>query len=318
MFSRDPVKEDQLVARPRQPAADFAVYLVVRFAVCILQALTLDTGRVLAEALAWLAYRVDRRHREVALDNLRQAFPGQFSEEQLHRHVRDVYRHFARIVIEMVHLPRKLHPCNWRRYIDLPQGREIVDALLADRPVLLVTGHYGNWEMAGYALAMFGFKSWAIARPLDNPYLDRFVRTFREKTGQKLIAKKGEFDLIEGVLKSKGILCTLGDQDAGQRGLFVDFFGRPASTHKAIALLALEHRTQLVVAAARKVGEPMRYVVEVAAALAPDQVEQFSVRGLTQHFTSALETLVRRDPWQYFWLHRRWKHQPMKKARQAA
>jgi KDO2-lipid IV(A) lauroyltransferase len=306
------------MAKPRQPAADFAVYLVIRCAVCVLQALTLETGRSLAELLAWLAYHVDRRHRDVALDNLRQAFPDQHSEAELRRRVLDVYRHFAGIVLEMVHLPRKLHACSWRRYISLPEGREVVNALLSDRPVLIVTGHYGNWEMAGYALAMFGFKSSAIARPLDNPYLDDFIRRFRGKTGQKLLAKKGEFELIEEVLKEKGILCTLGDQDAGQRGLFVEFFGRPASTHKAIALLALEHRAHLLVATARKIAEPMRYAIEIGDALAPEQAESLSVRTLTQRLTTALEGLVRRDPWQYFWLHRRWKHQPLKRQRQAA
>lgn len=306
------------MARSRSPAADFSIYLLIRFTVCILQALTPAAGRSLAGFLAWLAYTVDRRHREVALDNLRQAFPGQMSEPQIQRMVRDVYRHFCGIVIEMVHLPRKLHPCNWRRYISLPHGRAVVETLLSDRPVLVVTGHYGNWEMAGYALALFGFKSYAIARPLDNPWLDRFIRKFREKTGQQLLAKKGDFERIDGVLRNGGILCTLGDQDAGQRGLYVDFFGRPASTHKAIALLAMEHRANVLVATARKVAEPMRYAIEVGDAITPDEADQLSVRSLTQRLTTALERLVRLDPRQYFWLHRRWKHQPQKRRRQAA
>ena len=306
------------MAKQRSQAADLSVYLLIRFTVCILQALSPATGRSLANMLAWLAYRVDRRHREVALDNLRQAFPGQLSDEQLHRMVKGVYRHFCGIAIEMVHLPRKLHPRNWRQYLSLPQGRAVVDALLSDRPVLVVTGHYGNWEMAGYALALFGFKSFAIARPLDNPWLDRFIRKFREKTGQQLLAKNGEFERIDSVLRDGGVLCTLADQDAGQRGLFVDFFGRPASTHKAIALLAMEHRANVLVATARKIEEPMNYAIEVGEAITPGEVDNLSVRSLTQRLTSALEKLVRRDPTQYFWLHRRWKHQPLKRGRQAA
>lgn len=306
------------MARQRSYTADLSVYLLIRFAVCILQALPLGTGRSLADLLAWLAYHVDRRHREVALDNLRQAFPGEMNEDQLHRMVRAVYRHFCGIAVEMVHLPRKLHPCNWRQYISLPHGSQVVNALLSDRPALVVTGHYGNWEMAGYALALFGFKSFAIARPLDNPWLDRFIRKFREKTGQQLLAKKGDFQRIDGVLRDGGILCTLGDQDAGQRGLYVDFFGRPASTHKAIALLAMEHRANVLVTTTRKVAEPMRYAIEVGDVIAPDEVDRLAVRSLTQRLTTALERLVRLDPRQYFWLHRRWKHQPQKRGKQAA
>ena len=77
---------------------------------------------------------------------------------------------------------------------------------------------------------------------LDNPYLDRYIRMFRERTGQKLIPKTGGYEQMLEVLRSGGVLSFLADQDAGQNGLYVDFFGRPASTHKAIALLAIEHR----------------------------------------------------------------------------
>src|SRR5690606_29803316 len=141
----------------------------------------------------------------------------------------------------------------------LREGRLIVDYALSDRPLMYVTGHFGNWELGGYVMGMFGFRTYAIARPLDNPYLDRFLPQFRERTGQKILAKKGDFDQMEAVLRQGGIIGTLADQDAGQRGLFVDFFGRPASTHKAIALLCLEHQVPLLVSAGMRVGEPMKY-----------------------------------------------------------
>ncbi len=308
------------MAKPRSRIGDFAAYLLVRFAVCVLQSLPLEAGRAFARFLAWLAYRIDRRHREVALDNLRQAFPGQYTQVQLNDLVKAVCRHFGELLVEIVHLPRKLHPHNWRRYIEVNHGREVVGALLSGRPLLIVTGHFGNWEMAGYALAMLGFKTYAIARPLDNPHLDRFLRRFRERTGQKLLAKKGELERIESILKEGGVICTLADQDAGQRGLFVDFFGRPASTHKAIALLALEHRATLLVSGARRVGWPLRYIIETTDIIRAEDYEQFRdpVRELTQRFTTGLEKLARLDVRQYFWLHRRWKHQPAKKGRSAA
>src|SRR5258706_16456245 len=100
----------------------------------------------------------------------------------------------------------------------------MAEVLLSGRPVLFVTGHFGNWEVAGMAFGLVGFRSHAIARPLDNPYVDDLLRSFRERTGQKLLAKQGDFANIEALLKSGGILATLADQDAGPRGLFVDFF----------------------------------------------------------------------------------------------
>ncbi len=185
---------------------------------------------------------------------------------------------------------------------------------------MLVTGHFGNWELGGYAMAMLGFSSHAIARPLDNPFLDDYLRSFRERTGQKVLAKKGDFDEMQAILARGGILATLADQDAGQRGLFVDFFGRPASTHKAVALLSLEYNVPLVVIGTRKVGEPMRYRVDVGDVILPEEYQgkPDATRAITQRFTTALEKVVRAAPEQYFWLHRRWKHRPAAKKRRVA
>jgi KDO2-lipid IV(A) lauroyltransferase len=176
----------------------------------------------------------------------------------------------------------------------------------------MVTGHFGNWEMAGYLFGVFGFPPHSVARTLDNPHLDRFLRAFRERTGQKLIPKNGGYDQMLEVLGGQGVLSFLADQDAGQRGLYVQFFGRPASTHKAIALLAVEHDAPIVVGGARRLGDDFRYEVVCEDLIDPADFRDSPdiVKDMTQRYTSALERMVRRDPDQYLWLHRRWKHQP--------
>jgi len=300
------------MAKERSRLGDFVVYIVVRCLVSFLQAITPAAGRSVARALAWLAYVVDKRHRHVALDNLRQAFPGRYSEAELDRLVRGVYLHFCTFVVEMVHLPRKLWPHNWRRFIEQDESMVLaVRALLTERPTLIVTGHFGNWELAGYALAMFGFKSYAVARPLDNPHLDGFVRRFRERTGQQILAKKGELERMEEIMRSNGVVCIVGDQDAGPRGQFVEFFGRPASTHKSVALLASEYGASVIVAGARRLGQ-LRYHMHITDGFAAEECTGGAspLKAITERFTKALERLVRLDPTQYLWLHRRWKHQP--------
>jgi KDO2-lipid IV(A) lauroyltransferase len=283
--------------------------------------LSYRAARSLSNRLAWLAYHLDRRHRLVALDNLKLALPDISDDRERDRIVRAVYRHFCLLLVEIVQVPRKLHPSNWRRHLELAGGRRLVDALLSDRPLLLVTGHFGNWELGGYVLGLLGFTTYAIARTLDNPYLDDFLRAFRERTGQKVLAKNDDFDNIQAVLASGGVLATLADQDAGARGPFVDFFGRPASTHKAVALLALEYNVPMIVIGTPRVGEPMKYQVVAEELILPEGYEgkPDAVRAMTQRFTTALERVVRRFPEQYFWLHRRWKHQPApRKAIRAA
>lgn len=308
------------MARPRSRIADYFVYLVIRFCVCLVQAIPVAASDTLAAGLAWLAFQVDRRHRLVAANNLRHAFPDQFTPDQIDGMVRRTYRHFCRVVLEIIHLPRHFNTYNWVDHLRIPCNRELVDMLLSGRPLLIVTGHFGNWEMAGYGLGLLGFTAHAVARPLDNPYLDEYLRRFRERTGQKLLAKHGDFAKMQSILDGSGIIATLADQDAGPRGLFVDFFGRPASTHKAIALLALEHRVPLLVVGARKIGEPMRYELMMEDYILPEDYEARpdAVMAMTQRFTSALERIVRTAPEQYFWLHRRWKHQPARARRKVA
>lgn len=292
-----------------RPARDYAVYLAVRAVVCVVQAVPAGAARAVADALAWLAYHVDRRHRRVAADNLRHAFPD-LAPAGVDRLVRGCYRHFARLVAEIARLPRGLRPYTWRRYASMGNGHLTVPALLRDRPVLIVTAHFGNWELAGYVIGAVGLRTYAIARVLDNPHLERFLKGFRQATGQTVLAKKDDFDRLSAALKAGGKVATLADQDAGPRGVFVDFFGRPASAHKAVALMALEFDAVMLV-----IGVPRTragYVIHCEEVIDPREYagRPDAVKAITQRYHAALERLIRRHPEQYFWLHRRWKTRP--------
>ena len=216
------------------------------------------------------------------------------------------------MIMELSAHPRKIHVTNWRQYARLVGHPPILDRFMTGGPMILLTGHYGNWELAGYLFGLFGYPTYSVARTLDNPYLDRFLRAFRERTGQKLIPKSGGYDQILEVLQSGQALSMLADQDAGQRGMFVEFFGRPASTHKAIAPAGYRapgtrgrrrratHRPRL------SLRDPLRQVIQPGEFTGSAE----DARLLTQRYTRALEELIRQDPTQYLWLHRRWKHQP--------
>lgn len=308
--------------RRRPPLLDYAVYLAVRLVVGVAQALSIEQSYAFARLLATVLYHVDKRHRQVGLDNLKVAFGDQYTESQRDQIVRGVYQHFCMMLMEILHIPRKLHPTTWRDRITLvgQEKSHVLDRLLDGGPVIMLTGHYGNWEMAGYLFGVFGFPPNSVARTLDNPYLDRFLKSFRERTGQKMIPKNGGYDEMLEVLRGGKLLSFLADQDAGQNGMYVDFFGKPASTHKAIALLAIEHHAPVVVGYARRVGPGFRYEVGCDVIIDPDELTGTAddARLITQRFTTALEMIIRRDPSQYLWLHRRWKHQPKPRVRRKA
>ncbi len=304
----------------RRRAVDYAVYLLVRVLICIVQALSLETGARLARGLAWLLADVLKVRGRVVEENLRHAFPT-WSAGQRAETARTMWEHLFLLVLEVAHTPRKLHETNWRSMVALRNHEALVRLLVADRPTLLVTGHFGNFEVAGYVLGILGFPTFTVARTLDNPYLDCFVNAFRGRTGQHIIPKTGGYEEIVAVLSGCGTMTLLADQYAGPKGCWVDFFGRPASAYKSIALLALDFEAPLYVCAARRLEGPMRFELAVHARYDPavDLEPARGVAEITQWYTRALEGIIRREPSQYWWIHRRWKDtRPSRIRRKAA
>ncbi len=154
------------------------------------------------------------------------------------------------LVCEIVQLPRFLNLYNCGDYLDFYRREDCVKALLSGRPVLMLGGHFGNWEVAVNTFGMFGFPMGVVARELDNPWLHHWFRRFRESTGNALISKAGGGPEIAETLERGGMISLLCDQDAGKSGVFVDFFGKPASTFKSIGLLALQYNALVVVGGA--------------------------------------------------------------------
>ena len=306
--------------KQRATVPKWLVYLAVRVAMCIFQAMPLALSYSIAEILGRLGYRVDRRHRKIAMENLRHAFAGKYSEEELRRIIERVYVHFASVAVEIAHLPRLLRTSTWRDHI-VARGQEaVVRLVLSNRPVILLTAHFGNWEMAGYTMAAFGFKPTSIARSLDNPYLERLLKDFRTQTGQEIIYKRGAFDQVSAIMRRGAMVGILSDQDAGHRGVYVDYFGRPASSHKGVALLSLEHDAPICIGFAKRLGRRFRFEVWMQSILEPGDYRQLPdpVWSITQDCARAFESVIRETPEQYLWLHRRWKHQPPASRSQAA
>lgn len=287
---------------------DYIVYAVVRVLICVVQAMRIETGERVARLLAWLFCDVLRVRGRVVEENLARAYPDSTPAERA-RLARRMWEHLFLLVLEVAHAPRKIHQTNWRDFVELKNETELVRDLLDDRPTLIVTAHLGNFEVGGYVLGILGFPTHTIARTLDNPFLDRFVNRFRRTTGQHIIPKNGGYNQIVEVLGRGGTMTFLADQYAGPKGCWVEFFGRPASAHKAIALLALEHRARVSVCASLRQGRPMRFELDNFASIGPSELagSLATVPELTQWYTARLEDLVRRAPDQYWWLHRRWK-----------
>jgi Kdo2-lipid IVA lauroyltransferase/acyltransferase len=287
---------------------DYLAYVAVRILICMVQAMPIGTARGLAKWLAWLLGDVVKLRGRVVNENLTHAFPN-LSESARANLGRRMWEHLFLLVLEVAHTPRKVHETNWREFVRLRGVAPLVRLLLGPRPVIVVTGHFGNFEMGGYMLGVLGFPTYSVARPLDNVYLNNFLGRFRGATGQHIIDKNTGYDQILKVLSSGGTMAFLADQYAGEKGCWVQFFGRPASAYKAIALLALEHDAPVAVCCARRLARPMSFEMVTQAIADPRDAagDVATIRDMTQWYTSKLEELIRHHPDQYWWLHRRWK-----------
>jgi Kdo2-lipid IVA lauroyltransferase/acyltransferase len=286
--------------------------------VAVVQALPMSVCARGAELLAWLFSRVLGVRRHVVEENLHIAFPNLAAAERDEIALK-MWRHLFLMIVEIAHTPRKVHETNWREHSNIINVELFVRTLLSGRPLVLISAHFGNFELGGYLMGLFGFPTYTVARRLDNRYLDRFVNDFRGRTGQFMLPKHRSRERIQEILAAGGILTLLGDQAAGDKACWVDFFGKPASTHKAVAAFSLVNGAPTMVSYARRIGGPLRY--EVGPAAIVDPLEQGFPLGniplLAQWYTRHLENLVRQSPDQYWWLHKRWKGYPPSRKRQA-
>ena len=293
-------------------------YTIFQTLLFVVKCLPVRSSIVLAEGLAWMMMRVVpkklSRH-DVAKDNLKFAFGESLSDDQANHIIHGMWRHLFRMVCEMVQLPRRFRLANCAEILDFERRNDCVKALCSGRPVLFLGGHFGNWEISVNTFGHFGFPMGVVARHLDNPYLHKWFKEFRESTGNSLILKHGAGSELSDIMEKRGMASLLCDQDAGRSGVFVDFFGRPASTFKSIALLALQYNALVVVGGALRLPEAsqkdcrwVRFSLTTQDVIDPSDFQGVNgINELTQRFTTSLEALIRKAPEQYFWVHRRWK-----------
>src|SRR5262245_60481453 len=296
-----------------------AVYIIVRAFIALIQAVSIQTCSAWAHALAVVLYDVLRIRRKVVDENLATAFPKMPPAQRQATALR-MWEHVLVMVAEIAHAPRKIHDSNWRKYVDITPKPQLVGLMLQPRPRVCVTAHLGNFELGGYLTGLLGFPTFTVARTLDNPYLDRYVNRFRETKGQLILPKIGSAPQADAVLATGGTLVLLGDQHAGPKGCWVDFMGRPASCHKAVALFTLLSGAPMLAVACVRRGRPMNFVLKLAGVIDPAVPcrELSSVRDLTQWYNDVLAAQIAELPDQYWWLHRRWRDPPRKRRGTAA
>lgn len=283
-------------------------YAAVRTILFVVDLLPVRVATALANGLGNLAWLVMVRRRRVAIDNLTRAGFAP-DGKQARRASRAAFRHFVRVVVTSIKSDAHWRRVPWQQCIEWHVPPE-VEALLDDpqQGVILASGHLGSWEVGAQVLShrkpVLG-----ITRKMNNPYVDRLMLARKPRHRFELTPKRdADLGRLVGALSSGKALAIMIDTHARERGMAVDFFGRPAMSHTAIALLHLVTRKPIVFGYCLEVA-PMRFAFHATGPFrfAPSGDKQRDVRTILEHLNRELEAAVRRCPEQYMWGHRRWR-----------
>ena len=246
--------------------------------------------------------------RRVSRYNLHLCLP-EFSWKDADRILIESYRNFCRSMVEFALLPRLMN--RTLKYVEFDGLEPLINATGSGRGVLLVTGHFGSWELLGASLREAGLPSDFLVGEQTNRAVDELINGIRRKMGIGIInmgvAARGVFKAI----KNGHAVAMLSDQDAGKSSTIVKFFGHPAATPSGIGAFALKLRCPIAVGGIVRTGRSPRHTVYVEIhqpdydSMPPDKEE--AIRYITQLYTDRIEDYIRRYPAMYFWAHRRFK-----------
>jgi Kdo2-lipid IVA lauroyltransferase/acyltransferase len=293
-------------AAPAIPRRHRVEYAVLQGVAALVRRLPQRAATALGHGIGAIVYRLDRRHRRITLDNLAATFPERSTQERA-RIAREVFGHFGRKLVELLWFTG-LPPARQLELVEFVGAEHIEAAQRAGRGALIVTGHFGFWELHALAHGLRLGPMAVVARALDNPLLDRLLIDLRSSTGNVVIDRKGGLRRIMRALNANQAVAVLIDQHIlTADAVKVDFMGRPAATTSAVAVLALRTGAAVIPAFSLPLNDGRyRLIYEAPIPLPVDESPE-AVRELTQRCTKVLEKYVRVHPERWLWMHRRWR-----------
>jgi KDO2-lipid IV(A) lauroyltransferase len=285
-------------------------YAGLRTAVAALSALRWRRAASLGGALGRLGYSPFGVRRRVVERQIAAAFP-QWTAARVADVARGAYDHLGRLAVETALMP-SLGRRGVLELVSHTTGWDLLERGIAEkRGVLLITGHFGNWELAGAYIAARGLPIDVIVRRMSNPIFDRYLNQTRADLGMSVVYDSDAVRRTTRSIKEGRAIGFLADQGVlNLASTHVPFFGRPAKTPRGPAVFTLRyHVPTLFVSAVREPDGRFHLSIENVPYAETGDRER-DIDGIVASYTRILEALVRTTPEQYFWQHRRWKHQP--------
>ncbi len=284
---------------------EYGLFLILRW--CARRLSFRAAGRV-GTALGFLAYYLVGYRKKTTLDNLTRAFPGA-TREELTRIARSAYRNYGIVLVEMMWSPGA--PEAELRRILKPVHMEIAtEAYRRNKGMILLSGHFGSWELIVTSLRLhLGLPTVVIVQHQRNGRIDRLIDADRKRFDTTTVPMGPSVREVLKTLLNRKMVAMLGDQSGPREAVFVDFFGRPAATHRGPALFSLKTDSPIVMFffVRQQDGTYEVHFEEVDRSGLTGYSEE-NVLELTRRHTAILEKYIRLHPDHWLWMHRRWKH----------
>lgn len=290
---------------------DYIAYIIVRSLNIALSVVPISISLWIGRRFGSIAFFVNKKRRVIAYANLKAAFAKEKSPGELKKITKKVYQTLVQTFMEVLNLT-KIDRKYYDKYIEIPNIERLQNAAKSGRGTILLTAHFGDWEMASLVSSVIGFPILVLVREQKMPRLNELLNRLRESNGCKVIRKGMQTKNILKGLRANNIVGILSDQDAGKNGMFVDFFGRPASCHTGPFEIAKHTGSLILPNFIVRTGGPYHKIYLEEYIDFKETKSSDDIRENLQKFTKLLESYIRKYPDQWLWLHKRWKSTPVR------
>ena len=296
----------KLYKRIKNDIIYIAVRLIIGFFRILPRRAALGLGSLLGRIAPYLTVKEYRR----AVEHLTLAYRSEKDPSEIKRLAHETFRFMAMNFVDTVRL-KVMKPEEMKSVCVSHNIDHLLNALDKGHGVIGLVSHSGCWEIIGYYLSSVGISTSAVARKMYDQRLEKMLLDTRTSGGIKIISRGHDTRDIIRVLKNGEFLAMLVDQDTKVKGVFVDFFGRPAYTATAPALLSLKYKSPIIPIYTYRDNEHRHHIiVGETVTIEPAGDSAKDILALTAACSKTTEDLIRRHPEQWVWFHRRWKTKP--------
>jgi KDO2-lipid IV(A) lauroyltransferase len=283
-------------------------YFFFRILFFVIRLFNFRTVQKMGSAFGSFTFSVIGLRKRLVLDNLRHAFPEK-SDEEIHRIAKGSYRNLFTAYFEILYLD-KLPLEYFRDNISFPDAHKITELLRQGKGLIVLTGHFANWELCALSVAYKVPEKYTIVvQTQRNPYVNEFISRMRSRFGAKLVVMERALRESLRALSNNEVVALIADQSGPESGIYADFFGRPASTHQGPAVFQTRSGAPMIMTMlTREASGTFRIELEEVDTTGLTGTNEEKIQEVTLRHVAVLEKYIRRYPEQWLWMHKRWKH----------